>query len=205
MGSRTPSSGPTRYGPAPRPSCSKKSLPETAVHDRPAPCCETNRTPPSGSANPSGATSTPCTWPPKTSSARVQYRQCRPLPTGCCPAYQTSRHGRRCAATCCSSPPPAPTQSLNCSSLLQRGTSPAPMIRLLSSIRGSKTSTRSPPEGRCRGCRAFPASLPPTPTGDHTWTPDPSWLLSSPTRSASTLQLKRQPGRPSDTLPCRPS
>ena len=32
----------------------------------------------------------------------VQYRQWRPLPTGCCPGYQTSRHGRRCAATCCS-------------------------------------------------------------------------------------------------------
>ena len=28
--------------------------------------------------------------------------------------------------------------------------------------------------GRCRGCRAFPTALPPTPTGDHTWTPDHS-------------------------------
>ena len=70
--------------------------------DRPAPCCESNKPPPSGSANPSRATSTPCTWPPKTSSAAVQYRQWRPPPTGCCPGYQTSRHGRRCAATCCS-------------------------------------------------------------------------------------------------------
>ena len=58
------------------------------------------------------------------------------------------------------------------------------MIRLLSSTRGSRTSTRSPPGGRCRGCRAFPTALPPTPTGDHTWTPDHSLLLSSPTRSA---------------------
>ena len=37
--------------------------------DRPAPCSESSKTPPSGSANPSPATSTPCTWPPKTSSA----------------------------------------------------------------------------------------------------------------------------------------
>jgi limonene-1,2-epoxide hydrolase len=50
-----------RYCPPPRPSCSNKSLPETAVQDRPAPCCESTKTPPSGSANPSGATSTPCT------------------------------------------------------------------------------------------------------------------------------------------------
>ena len=43
------------------------------------------------------------------------------------------------------------------------------MIRPLSSTRGSRTSTRPPPAGRCRGCRAFPTCLPPTPTGDHTW------------------------------------
>ena len=36
-GTRTPSSGPTRYCPPPRLSCSNKSLPETAVHDRLAP------------------------------------------------------------------------------------------------------------------------------------------------------------------------
>ena len=40
--------------------------PETAVQDRPAPCWESNKPPPSGSANPSSATSTPCTSPPKT-------------------------------------------------------------------------------------------------------------------------------------------
>ena len=48
------------------------------------------------------------------------------------------------------------------------------------------TSASSPPGGRCRGCPAFPTASPPTPTGDRTWTPDQSWLLSSPTRSAST-------------------
>jgi hypothetical protein len=42
------------------------------------------------------------------------------------------------------------------------------MIRLLSSTRGSTTSTRSPPGGRCRGCRAFPTGLLPTRTGDRT-------------------------------------
>ena len=75
------------------------------------------------------------------------------------------------------------------------------MIRLLSSTRGSRTSTRSPPAGRCRGCPAFPTASPPTPTGGHTWTPDHSWLLNSPTRSAATPQVKRRPGRPSRHAP----
>jgi UvrD-like helicase C-terminal domain len=59
--------------------------------------------------------------------------------------------------------------------------------------------------GRCRGCRAFPTGLPLTPTGDHIWKPDHTWLLSWPTRSASTPQLKRRTGRPSGTLRCLPS
>ena len=59
--------------------------------------------------------------------------------------------------------------------------------------------------GRCRGCPAFPIASPLTPTGDHTWTPDHSWLLSSPTRSASTPPVKHRPGLPRRTLWCRPS
>ena len=69
------------------------------------------------------------------------------------------------------------------------------MIRLLFSTGGSRTPTRSPSGARCSGCRAFPTQSPPTPNGDPTWTPDHTWLLSSPTRSASTEQVKSRPGR----------
>jgi hypothetical protein len=42
--------------------------------------------------------------------------------------------------------------------------------------------------------------------GPRIWTPDQSWWLSSPTRSASAPKVKRRPGRrPSRTPWCRPS
>jgi AAA domain len=69
---RTPSSGRTRYGPPPRPSCSNRSWPETTARDPPAPCCASSKIPPSGSESPSSVTSTPCMWPPKTSPVGVQ-------------------------------------------------------------------------------------------------------------------------------------
>ena len=52
---------------------------------------------------------------------------------------------------------------------------------------------------------SIPTQSPPTPNGDHTCTPDHTWSFNSPTRSAATEQVKRRPGRPSRTLPCRPS
>jgi hypothetical protein len=59
---------------------------------------------------------------------------------------------------------------------------------------------------RCRGCPGFPTGLPPTAHGGVTWPPGHSWLLSSPSRSASIpRQVRRRSGRPSRTLPCRPS
>src|SRR5829696_6094112 len=45
------------------------------------------------------------------------------------------------------------------------------MIGLLFSTGESRTPIRSPSGARCRGCRASQTALPPTPTGDHTWTP----------------------------------
>jgi hypothetical protein len=41
--------------------------------------------------------------------------------------------------------------------------------------------------------------------GPRIWTPDQSWWLSSPTRSASAPKVKRRPWRPSRTPWCRPS
>jgi hypothetical protein len=57
----------------------------------------------------------------------------------------------------------------------------------------------------CRGCPAFPTASPPTPNGGHTCTPDHTWSPSSPTRSASTPQVKRRPLRPSSTLSYQPN
>jgi hypothetical protein len=52
---------------------------------------------------------------------------------------------------------------------------------------------------------SIPHPIAADPNGDHTCTPDHTWSFNSPTRSAATEQVKRRPGRPSRTLPCRPS
>ena len=62
------------------------------------------------------------------------------------------------------------------------GPDAAPMIRPLSSTRGSTTSTRSPPGGRCRGCRAFP----------HRIAADPGWGPYLAARSHLVAQLADQ-------------
>ena len=91
-------------------------LARDAHRNRPPPCSESSKTPPSGSAPPPPATSTPSTSPPNTSPATAELpgldQQRRPSAPR---ADRASRHGRPCAATCCSWPPPAPIRSLNCS------------------------------------------------------------------------------------------
>ena len=157
-----------------------------------------------GSARPPHATSTPSTSPSNTSPTQVAAsvdQSADHLLKG----SQVSRCGRPCVATCCCLPPPAPIRSLNYSPPPQRGARPAPMIRPLSSDRGFTTSKRSPPGGRCPGCRAFPIASLATGVGDPTCVRDQTWSLSSQTKSASIPRVKRRPGRSSPIHLCRPS
>jgi hypothetical protein len=106
----------------PRPSCSNKSLAETAVQDRPAPCSESYKTSTSGSA-PAAAryldalhlAAEHLAGPEVVANLdRSADRVLHGLPA--------SRRGRLCVAICCCCPLPAPIRSLNCSALPQSGT-----------------------------------------------------------------------------------
>ena len=100
----------------------------------------------------------------------------------------------------------------------------APVLRPLSSTRGSTTSKRSPPGGRFPGCRAFPTASLPTAVGDPTWLHDqiadqvrlntageaPAWAIQPYTPLSAELIAEVQVWRaatqvdPSDLRPSGP-
>ena len=145
-------------------------------------------------------------WLPKTSSAGLQYRYWRAFANQLVPELTDE--------------PAWPTLRAHLLLLAGDGADPHQRLRAAYDVkeissaddraavldwRLDDTSLLSGGGGPLSWLPGIPDRIAAKPTWGHTWRPDQIWLLSSPARSASTLEVKHRPGAPSYALSCRPS